>query len=85
MHTWLKNTYVAYVPGPETSPVEEEFIDPLMGQFRALGHFVQDVPDPHTDFLITTAPFGLPSPGEKPYCLPGGLVISTATLRWFSR
>ena len=71
MHSWLKNTHVAYVPGPEISPIEEEFISSLLGQFRALGHFVQDMPDPHTDILITTAPFGQPISWRKALLFTG--------------
>ncbi len=58
MHNWLKQTCVAFVPGPESSQLESTFVDSLMGQFRALGHTVQDLPDEHTDILLTTAPFG---------------------------
>src|SRR5574341_1209849 len=58
MHNWLKQTCVAFVPGPESSQLESTFVDSLLGQFRALGHTVQDLPDEHTDMLLTTAPFG---------------------------
>jgi hypothetical protein len=60
MHNWLKQTCVAFVPGPEDSQLDRKFVDSLLGQFRALGHTVQDLPDKHTDILLTTAPFGKP-------------------------
>ena len=71
MHTWLKNTHVAYISGAVTSPLEAGFIDSLLGQFRALGHTVQEVPDNHTDFLITTAPFDQPLPWRKALLFTG--------------
>lgn len=58
MHNWLKKTFVAYVPGPDSSPEVEKFAGSLLDQFRDLGHFVQDLPDERTDILITSAPFG---------------------------
>jgi hypothetical protein len=58
MHNWLKQACIAFVPGPQSSPLVKTFIDLLLDQFRALGHVVQELPDDHTDILLTTAPFG---------------------------
>jgi hypothetical protein len=58
IHDWLKQTCVAYVPGPETEPLVEEFAVSLLQQFRLLGHVIQSQPDDRTDILITTAPYG---------------------------
>ena len=71
MHNWLKQTFVAFVPGPEDSQLDRTFVSSLLGQFRALGHTVQDLPDEHTDILLTTAPFGKPLSWRKALLFTG--------------
>lgn len=59
IHDWLKQIHVAFVPGP-TSPVLEDVIDGLLGQFEELGNVIDQAPGDQTDVIFTTAPFGTP-------------------------
>jgi hypothetical protein len=58
-HPWLRQIHVAFVPGP-MNPLLDEVSQNLLHHFRLLGQHVQQVPDDHTDVLITTAPFEEP-------------------------
>ena len=46
-------------PAP-TSPVLEDVIDGLLGQFEELGNVIDQAPGDQTDVIFTTAPFGTP-------------------------
>ena len=59
VHPWLHEIGVSFVPGPRV-PLLEEVADGLLNHFRFLGHRVQDVPNEHTDVILTTAHFGDP-------------------------
>ena len=59
IHPWLRSICVAAVPGA-TTPLLDELMQGLLHRFQLLGHKVQDVPDDHTDIILTTARFGEP-------------------------
>jgi hypothetical protein len=50
---------LAFVAGP-ISPLLEKAVTNLLSAFRFLGHVVQEMPDPQTELVITTAPFAHP-------------------------
>lgn len=54
VHPWLKTLEVAFVP-PLFPRVA---VDNLRAAFQQLGHRVPDEPQPRTDVLLTSAPFG---------------------------
>ncbi|MEZ4767183.1 MAG: hypothetical protein R2844_02005 [Caldilineales bacterium] len=58
-HDWLKQIHLAFVPGYST-PVLEEAIAGLLGQFSALGHVIEKTPGAETNVILSTAPFGTP-------------------------
>ncbi|MCH8110449.1 MAG: hypothetical protein IH905_00605 [Proteobacteria bacterium] len=59
IHSWLRQTSVALVPGPRT-PLLDEFCGELSREFRRHGHDVSDEPSGATDAIFTTARFGEP-------------------------
>jgi len=59
IHSWLRKTHVAFVPGFSTSLLEE-VTSGLLRHFHLRGHLVQTKPDDNTDVILTTAPFGKP-------------------------
>lgn len=59
IHPWLRSVQIAVVPGP-TTPLVQEVIEGLKRAFCRLGHQVQEVPDPNTDAILTTARFNEP-------------------------
>lgn len=71
IHPWLKKIFVAFVPGPEITPPEKEFITGLLDHFHRMGHTVQERPDHQTQVLLTTAPFGHPIPWRKSLLFTG--------------
>ncbi len=58
-HDWLKTIHLAFVPGYST-PVLEEAIAGLLGQFQSLGHVLDETPGDETNVILSTAPFGTP-------------------------
>lgn len=56
-HGWLKSANVFYAPGTLT-PLLEETAQGILGEFRLLGHFVQETPSDDTTILLTTARYG---------------------------
>ncbi|MEA3441721.1 MAG: hypothetical protein U9R58_15710 [Chloroflexota bacterium] len=56
-HTWLHSINVSFVPG-ELTPILEEVIEGMRGEFIRQGHTVQEPPDDRTEVIITTAPYG---------------------------
>lgn len=59
IHPWLRKINLSLVSEPPT-PLMEGFVSGLLNAFRALGHTVQEIPDEHTDLLLTSAPFAQP-------------------------
>ncbi len=61
VHPWLKVQRVAFVPGRQPlSPLEAHVFQGLEQAFRGLGHVVTAEPQPDTNLIFTTAPFGEP-------------------------
>lgn len=58
-HDWWRKVRVAFVPGPMSS-LMESVLDGVLSRFREEGHEVLETPDPETELIITTAPFGEP-------------------------
>lgn len=58
-HGWLRQVKLAFAPGP-LSPLLETFAGELLSHFRQRGHVVYDTPQPDTQILVTTAPYGTP-------------------------
>ncbi len=75
VHPWLRTLRVAFVPGPERTPLLERFGVRWLDTFRALGHHVLEQPRGHVDCLFTTAPFGRPLNWRK-------ALLFTARRRW---
>ena len=63
-HPWLYSLGIAFVPGQQTS-ILEDFSSQLLDTFELHGHNVQETPNDQTNVLLTTAIFGDPIPWRK--------------------
>lgn len=57
IHPWLQKLNVCFIPG-DLTPVLKELMSGMREEFQSLGHNVQENPDPKTEVIITTAPYG---------------------------
>lgn len=70
IHNWLHPIHVACVDGDAT-PLLREFNEEFLRRFAAKGHVVQTQPDPQTEVLITSAPFGEALDWRRAYLFTG--------------